>query len=284
MHDWSASWLGDVRENFGGVVGQEEVVVQLDDVKAGIGKMANWKAPGPDGVRGFWFKRFPSLHLSLTVALQDCLDSGEVLEWMVKGRTVLIQKDSAKGTVASNYRPIACLPLMWKLLTGIFAEKIYDHLMVNNLLPDEQKGCRKRSRGTKDQLLIDKLVLREARIKKRCLAMGWIDYKKAYDMVPHSWILEMLGMVKVAGNVERLLRNSMKDWKTVLMANGNVLGKVDINRGIFQGDSLSPLLFIIVMIPLTVLLRREDLGYKWGPGGGKLINHLLFLDDLKLYG
>ena len=50
---------------------------------------------------------------------------------MVKGRTVLIQKDSAKGTEASNYRPIACLSLMWKRLTGIFADKIYDHLILH---------------------------------------------------------------------------------------------------------------------------------------------------------
>ena len=187
-----ASWMDEVRRKFEGVGQQEKVVLQVEDVKAGIRKMANWKAPGPDGVRGFWFKKFPSLHAPLTVALQACLDSGEVPPWMVKGRTVLIQKDSAKGTVASNYRPIACLPLMWKLLTGIFAEKIYDHLKVNNLLPDEQKGCRKGSRGTKDQLLIDKAILREVKMKKRHLAMGWIDYRKAYDMVPHSWMLEML--------------------------------------------------------------------------------------------
>ena len=88
--------------------------------------------------------------------LQLCLESGKVPLWMVKGRTVLIQKDPAKGTVASNYRPIACLPIMWKLLTGMFAESIYKHLDDQNLLPDEQKGCRKQSRGTKDQLLIDK--------------------------------------------------------------------------------------------------------------------------------
>ena len=60
---------------------------------------------------------------------------------MVKGRAVLIQKDPAKGTVASNYRPIACLPIMWKLLTGMFAESIYKHLDDQNLLPDEQKGA-----------------------------------------------------------------------------------------------------------------------------------------------
>ena len=111
---------------------------------------------------------------------------GDVPEWLVRGRTVLIQKDVAKGTVASNYRPIACLPLMWKLLTGVFADKVYDHLLNNNVLPDEQKGCRRKSRGTKDQLLIDKAVLREAKRKRRHLSVAWIDYKKVYDMVPHS--------------------------------------------------------------------------------------------------
>ena len=42
--------------------------------------------------------------------------------------------------MVSNYRAITCLPIMWKLLTGIFAEETYDHLKDNNLLPDEQKG------------------------------------------------------------------------------------------------------------------------------------------------
>ena len=56
--------------------------------------------------------------------------------------------------------------------------------------------------------------------------MAWIDYRKAYDMVPHSWIVEMLGMVKVAGNVEGLLTRSMKDWKTVLTSNGVMLGDI----------------------------------------------------------
>lgn len=282
-HNADASWLGEVRDRMSGVEKQGEVCISVEDVQFGIRKMANWKAPGPDGVRGFWFKRFRSLHGAIAKCLHGCLTRGEVPDWMVKGRTVLIQKDHAKGTVASNYRPIACLPLMWKLLTGILAEKLYKHLDMNSLLQDEQKGCRKNSRGTKDQLLIDKAVLREARVKKRCLAMGWIDYKKAYDMVPHSWIVEMLEMVKVADNVKRLLCGSMKDWKTVLTSNGEVLGEVGIKRGIFQGDSLSPLLFVLALIPLTMLLNRESIGYKFGMEQ-RVMNHLLFMDDLKLYG
>ena len=256
-HDRDASWLEDMREKFAGVQLQEDVVIGIEDVSKGIRRMANWKAPGPDGVRGFWFKRLPSLHSALRDALQECVDGGVVPAWMVKGRTVMIQKDPAKGKAVSNYRPIACLPLLWKLLTGIFAGKIYDHLLVNDLLPDEQKGCRRNSRGTKDQLLIDKAVLKEARAKQRFLSIAWIDYRKAYDMLPHSWILETLGLIKVAKNIDGLLRGSMKDWKTVLTAGGKSLGEVEIKRGIFQGDSLSPLLFVIAMIPLTLLLRME---------------------------
>ena len=60
------------------------------------------------------------------------------------------------------------------------------------ILPEEQKGCRKKSRGTGDLLYIDKMVLKEAKRRKKNLAMAWIDYRKAYDMLPHSWMLECL--------------------------------------------------------------------------------------------
>ncbi len=282
-HDEEAPWIEGVKRKFEGVERQEAVGIGLQEVKDGVRRMSSWKAPGPDGIRGFWFKQFPSVHQAIAEGLQTCMDDGNVPDWMVKGRTVLIQKDKAKGTVASNYRPIACLPLMWKLLTGIFADKIYDHLKDNNLLPDEQKGGRKESRGTKDQLMIDKAVMREAKAKRRCLSMAWIDYKKAYDMVPHSWLLEVMGMMGVAENVDGLMRGSMGKWRTVLTANGEELGEINLKRGIFQGDSLSPLLFVMIMTPLSILLREEgERGYALG-SDSKLMNHLLFMDDLKLY-
>ena len=164
----------------------------------------------------------------------------------------------------------------------MFAEEAYVHLKDNNLLPEEQKGCRKRSRGTKDQLVIDKAIMAEARRKKRFLGMAWVDYKKAYDMVPHSWLLEVIEMVGVAENVRGLLTRSMTNWKTELRANDEVLGEVDIKRGIFQGDSLSPLLFVIIMIPLSMILKDETKGFIFG-NAGRRVNHLLFMDDLKLY-
>ena len=81
--------------------------------------------------------------------------------------------------------------------------------------------------------------------------MSWIDYKKAYDMVPHSWLLEVVEFLGVARKLKGLLKSSMEHWKTQLVGDMEVLGTVDIKRGIFQGDSLSPLLFVMVMIPLS---------------------------------
>ena len=125
-----------------------------------------------------------------------------------------------------------------------------------NLLPEEQQGCRRKSRATKDQLLIDKTILKDCRKRRTNLAMAWIDYRKAYDFVPHSWILECLDMLGIADNVRSFLEKSMKKWKLLLNSNGSNLCGIDVNRGIFQGDRLSPLIFVILMIHLSLLLRK----------------------------
>ena len=86
--------------------------------------------------------------------------------------------------------------------------------------------------------------------------MAWIDYKKAYDMVPHSWILECLNLFGVAENIKSLLVNSMEKWKVMLCSGNSELGEVEIKQGIFQGDSLSPLVFVLVLILLSLILRK----------------------------
>ena len=83
-----------------------------------------------------------------------------------------------KTKVVGNYRPIACLPLMWDLLTSIFSEAMYEHLNCQELLPNEQKGCRKNSRGTKDQLLIDKAVLTNCRRRIMCPIHGFCNVQE----------------------------------------------------------------------------------------------------------
>ena len=85
-------------------------------------------------------------------------------------------------------------------MTGILAKKMYNHLERENVLPSEKIGSYKRSRGTKDQLLIDKTVLRECKRRHTNLAMVWVNCKKN-DMVPHGWISECLEMFGITNNV-----------------------------------------------------------------------------------
>ena len=194
----------------------------------------------------------------------------------------MLQKDKSKGNVASNYRPIICLPLMWKLLTVVIADQIYAHLDDEKVLPEEQKGCRKGSRGTNDLLCFDRAVIKEVKSRNKNLAMAWIDYKKAYDMVPHYWVVQCLDLFGVAENIKSLLVNSMEKWKVMLCSGNSELGEVKIKQGIFQGDSLSRLVFVLALIPLSLILRKVKAAYEFSESKEK-INHLLFMDDLKLY-
>ena len=74
--------------------------------------------------------------------------------------------------------------------------------------------------------------------------MAWIDYKKANDMAPHSWIIECLDLLEVAENIQSLLVNSIEKWRVLLCSGNSELCEVEIKRGIFEGDSLSPLVFV----------------------------------------
>ena len=72
----------------------------------------------------------------------------------------------------------------------------------------------------------------------------------------------------------------MKTWRVELTAGGRSLPNVQ--RGIFKGDALSPLLFIIAMMLFNQILRKCTAGYKLGKSQEK-INHLMYMDDIKLF-
>ena len=74
----------------------------------------------------------------------------------------------------------------------------------------------------------------------------------------------------------------MANCQTELTSCRESFAKVNLKRGIFQGDILSPLLFIICMILLTHVLHKAEARYI--SGAGEKINHLLFMDGFKLHG
>ena len=135
-----------------------------------------------------------------------------------------------------------------------------------------------------DYRTIDRAVAQEAYATGRNLSVAWIDYQKAFDKVPHLWLKSMLRAIRAPVLVRRTMGKIMGLWKTGLqipMRDGVVRETVSFKIGLYQGDSLSPLLFALVVSPLSSLL---------GVAGGfhsayhrSPVTHLMFVDDLKIY-
>ena len=89
-------------------------------------------------------------------------------------------------------------------------------------------------------------------------------------------------MYKISHEIINLIEKIMKNWRVELTAGGKSLAETKIQRGIFQGDALSPLQFIIAMRPLNHIHRKCTAGYKLNRSQEK-INHRIYMDDIKLF-
>ena len=69
-------------------------------------------------------------------------------------------------------------------------------------------------------------------------------------------------MYKIPDQVVQFIEKTMETWTVDLTAGEKSFAEVKIQRGIFQGDALSPLLFVIAMMPLSHILRKCTAGYK----------------------
>ena len=137
----NAEWINNITRELEGLEEDPKTKIHIDLLKTTLKRISNWKAPGHDGIHGFWFKKFTSIHGRLALEINRFLPGAQVPDWMTKGKTTLIQKDPSKGTAPNNYRPISCPLMMWKILAAQKREKIYYSLTSRRLFPDEQKGC-----------------------------------------------------------------------------------------------------------------------------------------------
>ncbi|XP_078020835.1 uncharacterized protein LOC144459905 [Epinephelus lanceolatus] len=130
--------------------------------------------------------------------------------------------------VTALYWPVTCLCTTWKLLSGIIAAKMNRHMAQK--MSKVQKGIGSNTRGAEHQLLVHRAVTQYCKTRQTNLCTAWIDYKKAYDSMPHTWILECLEMYNINRTLRAFINNSMGLRKTTLEANSK---PVTITCGIY---------------------------------------------------
>lgn len=262
-------------------------------------KARPFKAAGPDGIQNFWWKVFPFANRSLydiIVGLREN-PTQEIPSWICHGRAVSLYKGKGDPKDPGNYRTIACLNTCYKFVTGMIARWIDDDVRdVSSARPVNQMALRKGVWATTHSHVLDRTIVQDCvGHKGRQLSVAWIDFEKAFDSIPHKYIVWVLETIGVSGHLRVLLAGLMSRWELTFEGfNGGRMRKsapLKVTNGVLQGDTLSPLLFCLSVSPISHYLNTTLQKYRTSTGciGGALttngleLNHLYYVDDLVIY-
>lgn len=282
-------WIKDIEDTFCEIVPEVDEGVQeikKESLWNAIRKKKNWSSPGPDKVVNFWWKKIVSTHHWIRKAFQELINqSCQIPQWFSSGKTFLIPKDGTWSV--DNQRPITCTNTLYKWYTSIILGKLDNHLSKYNLMQIDQRGAKASCNGTAENLLIDGMVLNDARSNSRNLSCAWIDIRKAYDNLSHQWIIKTLNIHRIPTKLSNTIQNIVKSWSVKLMiptqSNLTESSIISFKRGILQGDSMCPKLFTMALNPIAWSIRASD-GYRMSkPLQCHKITHNFFIDDLKMY-
>ena len=123
---------------------------------------------------------------------------------------------------------------MWIILTAQTKEKIYYSWIINSLFLDKRKECHRRTRVREDLLYIDHDIFNESKTRRKNLARAWIHNKRAYDIVPQSWILRCLKMYKISDQIVQFIEKAIKKpLMSGIDSRREIFVEVKIQIGIF---------------------------------------------------
>ncbi|KAG0435885.1 Retrovirus-related Pol polyprotein from type-1 retrotransposable element R2 [Dictyocoela muelleri] len=259
----------------------EPINLKFEDFVYLINKLQPWKAAGPDGIYNFWIKNIAALHEPLHCEFSKILTNIEKApENFFDGRTIFFHKNNKDGV--ENLRPITCQSNIYKLFTRILKLSLLFHVQNNKIISINQAGAMPQIHASKEQFLLNKSIISNFNHK---LKVAYIDVKKAFDTVDRSFLIKLLEIIKAPQEIINFIKKADKSWKSTLQYRGEDLDKIHFERGIPQGDSLSPLFFTIIMeyitqsliqsklFPLDIVIDDDKIN----------LNHLLYMDDIKLY-
>ena len=243
------------------------VDIKAEKVLKQLKTLNSAKSCGPDECHPYFLKEYADeIYLPLTDIFRKTLASGEVPEdWRKANITCIFKKGNKQDP--GNYRPVSLTSVICKLLESNIREAIMDHLSSHKLLSDSQFGFR-RNRSTVLQLLTVMEDWTEALGNNLQVDTVYLDFRKAFDSVPHKRLVKKLEKYGITGNLLKWLKHFLYGRKQRVVINGKSSKWSDVLSGIPQGSILGPLLFIIYINDLPGVV-------------GSVCK--LFADDCKLY-
>lgn len=262
-----------------------EIPFTEQEVREAIKECGGSKAPGPDGVNFKFIRRFwHIIREDLMKAVMWFYDKGEISRGCNASFVTLIPKvENPVGL--SEFRPISLIGSYYKVLSKILAKRLKK---VIGKLVDEVQNAFIEGRFILDGVLIANETVDFMRNKKeKCLIIK-VDFEKAYDSLSWEYLDEVLSQMGFGDKWRKWMRVCLKSASISLLANGSPTEEFKMERGVRQGDPLSPFLFILAAEGLNAMIKEaKQSGLFRGVQVGMdrvEVSHLQYADDSIFFG
>ncbi|CAL1703472.1 unnamed protein product [Somion occarium] len=175
-----------------------------------------------------------------------------------------------------NYCGISLLSVVLKILLQIMTERLQGDAEAANLIAPEQSGFRKREETIAQFLALAETV-RRRHLQGLPTVGVFVDFKKAYDRVPHGALYRVLEHIGVRGKFLNMVKHIYDNAKVAVQIDGLVGNAFRMSRGTKQGCPLSPLLFILF---INRILQKSSVAGVSVPGVQQNLAGGLYADDL----
>ena len=242
------------------------------EVTCVLKRMRSRSAPSPfDRVGYVVFKKCPSL-IPILVHLFNLCWSQSIIpqQWMV-AEIRLISKGSTRQNPSDpgNFQPIALTPCIGKLFTSLLRNR---WLQFQKAFMPTVPGC------IEHQFKLSSLIA-EAQSKHKSLAVCWLDLANAYGSVHHALIQFSLQHYYAPPQFLSILQALYSGLSATIMSDGWETLLIPLEKGVYQGDPLSVVIFNTVMNTLVgTIATRSDLGYQFSRSSRR-VNILQYADD-----
>lgn len=247
-----------------------------------VKKKSDSSAPGPDAIPYPVIKRLPLLQRILVILFNDIMHTRQVPEEWKQGRIVLLLKPGGNAANPADFRPIALTSTIGKLFTSILAARI-EHYMRANLYWDTaiQKGFARNIQGCIEHGFTLQSALTHARRHRRNISVTWLDIKNAFGSTKHKLIQLSLRRYHVPEPLCQIIYSQYDGLAAIASTSVWSTAPFAYERGVFQGDPLSPCIFNICFNAIIEQLQRLNSTPYCMPGSIR-VNLTAYADDLAL--